>query len=46
MGANYMATTNKKSIKNVESVNDAVNAKASEILAKTAKATESLIKSN
>ena len=46
MGANYMATTNKKSIKNVESANDAVNAKASEILAKTAKATEGLIKSN
>ena len=47
MGANYMTTTNKKSIKNVETVNASVeNSKASEILAKTAKATEGLIKSN
>ena len=46
MGANYMATTNnKKSNANVNA-NGTVNAKASEILAKTAKATEGLIKSN
>lgn len=47
MGTNYMATTNKKSIKNVETVNASVeNSKAGEILAMTAKATEGLIKSN
>lgn len=47
MGTNYMTTTNKKSIKNVETVNASVeNSKASEILALTAKATEGLIKSN
>ena len=41
-----MTTTNKKSIKNVESANVVKNAKANEILAMTAKATEGLIKSN
>lgn len=42
-----MATTNKKSIKNVETANANVeNSKAIEILALTAKATEGLIKSN
>ena len=41
-----MTTTNKKSIKNVESANVVENAKANEILAMTAKATEGLIKSN
>ena len=41
-----MTTTNKKSIKNVESSNVVKNAKANEILAMTAKATEGLIKSN
>ena len=41
-----MTTTNKKSIKNVESANVVENAKAIEILAMTAKATEGLIKSN
>lgn len=42
-----MTTTNKKSIKNVEIANANVeNSKAIEILAKTAKATEGLIKSN
>lgn len=42
-----MTTTNKKSIKNVETVNANVeNSKAGEILAMTAKATEGLIKSN
>lgn len=47
MGTNYMATTNKKSIKNVETANANVeNSKAIEILALTAKATEGLIKSN
>lgn len=47
MGTNYMTTTNKKSIKNVETVNASVeNSKAGEILAMTAKATEGLIKSN
>ena len=43
MGTNYMS---KKNIKNVETVNVVENSKASEILAKTAKATEGLIKSN
>ena len=44
MGTNYMT---KKSVKNVETANVNVeNAKASEILALTAKATEGLIKSN
>ena len=47
MGTNYMTTTNKKSIKNVETANASVeNSKASDILAMTAKATEGLIKSN
>lgn len=41
-----MTTTNKKSIKNVESANVVKNAKANEILAMTAKLTEGLIKSN
>ena len=41
-----MTTTNKKSIKNVESANVVKNARANEILAMTAKATEGLIKSN
>ena len=41
-----MTTTNKKSIKNVESANVVKNAKANEILAMTAKATQGLIKSN
>lgn len=41
-----MTTTNKKSIKNVESANAVKNSKANEILAMTAKATEGLIKSN
>lgn len=42
-----MTTTNKKSIKNVETANASVeNSKASDILAMTAKATEGLIKSN
>ena len=44
MGANYMATTNNKKANANE--NNSVNAKAAEILAKTAKATEGLIKSN
>lgn len=41
-----MTTTNKKSIKNVESANVVKNARANEILAMTEKATEGLIKSN
>ena len=41
-----MTKANEKSIKNVESANVVKNAKANEILAMTAKATEGLIKSN